>query len=218
MNPKLNSLIKAIVFYVKRRDGFITKTKLLKLLYLFDVEYFRVHRQTFTGFEWKFYHLGPWTAQYDPILDCLVESDQLVRRQSSQPDYDTQFFEPAQEEAINVALPELKDEYILKVILDNWGDKSSGEILDYVYFETEPMIKGQRDRLLDFGLIPEEPTPSYRRSPSGKSDKEIQAVRNRVAERLKSNASDEYEKTTSAPPRYDDEYWKAVEIMEELSH
>ena len=42
-------------------DGsYFTKTKLLKLLYLFDVEYYRIHRIIFfTGFSWKFYHLGP---------------------------------------------------------------------------------------------------------------------------------------------------------------
>jgi hypothetical protein len=217
MNPKLNILIEAIVFYVKGRGGFITKTKLLKLLYLFDVEYFRLHRETYTGFNWRFYHLGPWTAEYDPLLDSLVEQNALVRNYSSRPDYDTQFFEPSREISINEALPQLKDEFILKTILDNWGDKRTGEILDYVYFETEPMINGQRNEPLDFELIPEEPIPKYRRSSSGKTNKEIQTLREALAERLKSTVNKEPEKSTLGPPRYDDEYWRAMETLEELS-
>jgi hypothetical protein len=42
INP-LTELITAIVSYVTERGGYITKTKLLKLLYLFDVEFYRAH-------------------------------------------------------------------------------------------------------------------------------------------------------------------------------
>ena len=39
----LAELITAVVSYVTKREGYITKTKLLKLLYLFDVEFYRAH-------------------------------------------------------------------------------------------------------------------------------------------------------------------------------
>lgn len=41
MNPHLKNLIAAVVSYVTEHGGYITKTKLLKLLYLFDVEYYQ---------------------------------------------------------------------------------------------------------------------------------------------------------------------------------
>jgi hypothetical protein len=59
----VDNLIQAIVTWIAEHDGYATKTKLLKLLYLFDVEYYRQHRYTFTGFGWKFFHLGPWAAE-----------------------------------------------------------------------------------------------------------------------------------------------------------
>src|SRR4051794_32036482 len=71
------NLIAAIISFVKQKGSYVTKTKLLKLLYLFDIEYYRVHRRTFTGFSWKYFHLGPWAAEYDPTLDGLLASGAL---------------------------------------------------------------------------------------------------------------------------------------------
>jgi hypothetical protein len=65
-------LFAAIVSFVQERGSYVTKTKLLKLLYLFDVEYFRAHRKIFTGLKWKFFHLGPWAAEYDWSITRLL--------------------------------------------------------------------------------------------------------------------------------------------------
>lgn len=48
MNRTVEQLIPAIVSYVNEHNGYVTKTKLLKLLYLFDVEFFRTNRRIFT--------------------------------------------------------------------------------------------------------------------------------------------------------------------------
>jgi hypothetical protein len=68
----VDNLIPAIVTWIVEHDSSATKTKLLKLLYLLDVEYHRQHRRTFTGFGWKFFHLGPWAAEYDSALSGVV--------------------------------------------------------------------------------------------------------------------------------------------------
>src|SRR6266849_3614938 len=81
--PATDKLIVAIVTWVVDQESYVTKTKLLKLLYLFDVEYYRAHRQTFTGFSWKFFHLGPWAAEFDPTLDGLVAKAALVQQHSN---------------------------------------------------------------------------------------------------------------------------------------
>ena len=59
--PSTEKLIAAVVTWVVEQGSYVTKTKLLKLLYLFDIEYYRVHRQTFTGFSWKFFHLAVYS-------------------------------------------------------------------------------------------------------------------------------------------------------------
>ena len=81
--PNIEKLIAAIVTWVVGEGSYVTKTKLLKLLYLFDVEYYRAHRETFTGFGWKFFHLGPWAAEFDPALDELVNRGTLLQQRSN---------------------------------------------------------------------------------------------------------------------------------------
>src|SRR4029077_8152212 len=92
MNVALSQLIPALIFYVTERGGYVTKTKLLKLLYLFDVEFYRIHGITFTGFEWKFFHLGPWTGEFDALLEKLVAHETIVETKSTKSDFETKFY------------------------------------------------------------------------------------------------------------------------------
>ena len=84
----VDNLIPAIVTWIADHDSYATKTKLLKLLYLFDVEYYRQHRCTFTGFGWKFFHLGPWATEYDPTLSGLLAHGVLSEQRSNSSEYE----------------------------------------------------------------------------------------------------------------------------------
>src|SRR5262249_1119378 len=90
MNPKLKDLMAAIVSRVNERGSGVSKTKLLKLLYLFDIEWFRRHKETFSGFDWQFYLLGPWTGEYDPTLE-KYEANGSLQRERSTDAYGTEF-------------------------------------------------------------------------------------------------------------------------------
>jgi hypothetical protein len=87
MNAQTKQLVPGIVSYVTDHHGYVTKTKLLKILYLFDIEYYRTNRRTFTGFDWKFFHLGPWTPEYDPLISDLVVNGVLLEQQSLRSEY-----------------------------------------------------------------------------------------------------------------------------------
>lgn len=215
MNPNIHNLITATVSQVTAEGSFITKTKLLKLLYLFDVEYYRVHRQTFTGLHWKYFHLGPWTGEYDPILSGLVDREELIRRTGSRAEHDTEFYSTPRIVPIKEALSDFHDENILRGILNAWGSKTTGEILDYVYFQTEPIAQGERNEALDFSLIPEQSPQFYKRSSSGATPKEINAFRKRMEEKKAARAMNKMKATTFTPPRYDEEYLQAIDVMEE---
>jgi len=159
----IEKLIGAIVTWVVGEGSYVTKTKLLKLLYLFDVEHYRVHRQTFTGFGWKFFHLGPWAAEFYPALEGLVTTGALLQQRSNT-EFETSFYRSAERIDPREPFSNVKDEYILRGILKMWGTRSTGEILDYVYFQTAPMEAGIRNAPLDFSVIrPEQPT-AYSRS------------------------------------------------------
>jgi hypothetical protein len=212
MNYPLNELMVAIVSYVTEHGGYMTKTKLLKLLYLFDVEFYRVHGKTFTGFQWKYFHLGPWTKEFDPLLDELLSTGSLTEHAVERPDFDARYIRSAQPGNLRRPFDSYKDEGILKSVLDMWGPSSTGEILDYVYFRTEPMEHGIRNEKLDFSRVLPQLAETYKRQASNKSAGEIKALQRefgkRLAERVHSSA---FEFT---PPKYDDEFAAAMEKLD----
>ena len=142
--PSTERLMVAIVTWVVEHESYVTKTKLLKLLYLFDVEYFRVHRRTFTDFSWKFFHLGPWAAEYDPTLEALVSRNVLLQ-QCSNAEFERVFYKPVQRSDPREPFRNVTDENILRGVLKIWGARTTGEILDYAYFQTPPMEAGIRN-------------------------------------------------------------------------
>jgi len=212
MSNPLAELVTAIVSYVTEHGGSITKTKLLKLLYLFDVEFYRVHRKTFTGFQWKYFHLGPWTREFDPLLETLVASGSITEHLVERPDFDAKFLESSEPTDLKGTFRDFKDEILLRSVLDTWGQSSTGEILDYVYFRTEPMEHGIRNEPLDFSNILEQVPETYKRPSSGKTDGEIKKMRREFSQNLSKRLLSTAFAFTA--PRYDDEFQAAMEKLD----
>jgi len=212
MNPSLPELIVAVVSYVTEHGGYITKTKLLKLLYLFDVEFYRAHGQTFTRFQWKYFHLGPWTKDFDPLLESLLSKDELTEHVSERSEFDTRFLRSSETLELRRAVANYKDEAILRSVLDTWGPSTTGEILDYVYFRTEPMEYGVRNESLDFSKVVQQIPGPYKRMPSDKPPGEIRALRRQFGQEIAAKLSTPAFQFT--PPRYDDEFHAAMEKLD----
>jgi hypothetical protein len=212
MSNPLAELTTAIVSYVTERGGYITKTKLLKLLYLFDVEFYRAHGKTFTGFQWKYFHLGPWTREFDPLLEGLVARGTLIEQQIERPDYDAKFLRSTEPAGLRGTFVNFKDELILRNVLDLWGQSPTSEILDYVYFRTEPMEYGIRNEPLDFSRVLQQLPDTYKRPASKATAGEIKAMRREfsrnVAEKLPSKPFEFTE------PKYDEEFLAAMEKLD----
>jgi hypothetical protein len=213
MNENLAKLIPAIVSYVTARDSSISKTKLLKILYLFDIEWYRVHGQTYTGFKWIYHLLGPWTASYDPALEGLLANQILTTRKGSA--FDAQLFETGEDIDLDKLFDSYKDEALLKSVLNTFGEKSTPEILDHVYFRTEPMKDAVRGAVLDFSSVQDQPIPEYKRTSSGATREQIAAARQRITERQKGRARDAKREFT--PPKYDEEYYDFIEKLEAMN-
>jgi hypothetical protein len=210
MNSDLSRLIPAVVSYITEHGGYVTKTKLLKLLYLFDVEFYRLHRRIFSGFEWKFFHLGPWAREFDPLLEDLVARGGLVETTGSRPEYEARFYRASEPSDLGGLFASYQDEAALKVILDTWGQSSTGEILDYVYFRTDPMECGVRNEPLDFSKIPAQSGPVYVRRPSGKTKQDLEAARTQFREGATRRSRDASKQVVFTPPSYDEEFFVAL--------
>ena len=215
MDPTLSQLIPAVVSYVNEHGGYVTKTKLLKLLYLFDVEHYRIHRKIFTGFSWKFFHLGPWAKEYEEAVGNLVAQEILIESASTKPEYDTKFYRTPHPHSLDNIFQSLKDWAALKSVLQTWSESTTGEILDHIYFRTEPMEHGIRNEPLDFSSIQAEPHPKYSRSSSGKTAREIKSLRRKFQEKLAARVSTAGASFT--PPRYDEEFFEALSKLEKAN-
>lgn len=118
------------------------------------------------GFGWMFFHLGPWAAEYDAALYGSVADGLLSEQHSNSSEYDTAFYVPCERIGTRCVFRRVKDESILLEVLKHWGTRTIGEILDRVYFQTEPMETGTRNQPLDFSLIRTERPTAYSRSSS----------------------------------------------------
>jgi hypothetical protein len=211
MTPKVKQLIPAMVSYINDHDGYVTKTKLLKLLYLFDVEFYRTHHRLFTGFGWKFFHLGPWAREFDPVLNELVDEGVLLQVESAKQEYDTKFLRTESRFDFSNLFPSIKEEAPLRTVLNIWGDRPTGEILDYVYFHTEPMEQGIRNEPLNFSLISDERPEKYSRSASGTSPRDIAVAKKQFASKVAALQKPKSEvRFEFTPPKYDDEFVNAM--------
>jgi hypothetical protein len=211
--PNVDKLMAAIVTWVVGEGSYVTKTKLLKLLYLFDVEYYRVHRQIFTGFAWKFFHLGPWASEFDTTLDDLVTTGAMLQQRSNT-EFETAFYRAAERVDPGEPFSNVKDEQILRGVLKLWGPRSTGEILDYVYFQTAPMEAGIRNSHLDFSVIQQNESGAYVRSLSGKSNTEIQKLRAKFEAQQALRKASRIQSFEFTPPKYDEEYFDAMAKLE----
>jgi len=53
----------------------IGKTRLIKLLYLLDIENYKSYQRIFTELDWIFYKYGPYAFEIEKFLDLWRDAD-----------------------------------------------------------------------------------------------------------------------------------------------
>ncbi len=215
-NPSQNltALVKGILARAKEKEGYVNKTKLFKYLYLIDIESYRRTGGTLTDFNWIFYHYGPWARECEDLYSNLKEAGEIIIKTGSRPDLGTEFVEASEPVNLEDVIEDWRLEHAIRNLVDRWADRSLGEMLEYVYFHTEPMEEAERGKPLDFSKVERafhpQPVVLKRQAP----DKaEVQRMRKAVAERKACQPEPKSERFTPAP--YDDNYFEALRIMEE---
>ena len=99
-------------------------------------------------------------------------------------------------------------------IVEQWGLEPLPTILDYVYFETEPMQDVRRGDILDFSKIPKDPTTPQNTAKLEFSDAFIKNMRQRLNERREKREADRKKTRKATPPRYDEVYYQACKMMQ----
>ena len=124
-------------------------TRLVKLLYLADLEWRRTHKgEPIANLTWKFLHFGPYANELADLLGGPeLEVTELEQGK------DARRFTFGKETEKSGLPSEIVG--LLNQLVKKWGDVQLNKLLDYVYFDTEPMENAKRYELLDFsGLTP----------------------------------------------------------------
>jgi len=125
--------------------------RLQKLVYLLECEYYRWERTRLTNLDWVFFHYGPWSRALSTVVEqnFHIEPEILPDgREFKQVTYTPSAYSP---QAVRFD-PGL--EGMLQRVLEAWTTAPLPELLDFVYFHTEPMQDVERGQPLDFTKIP----------------------------------------------------------------
>lgn len=130
-----------------------SKTELIKMLYLTDLEYYRTFGEKYSELNYIYYHHGPWTKQYEQLLRYMI-GNEIVESQQTSTDGKQYFlyFLTNNPPRHNI---DIDDD--VSVILNNnlfiYKESDLSQILAVVY-KNEPMISAKRNELIDFSKVP----------------------------------------------------------------
>lgn len=129
-----------ILYFVYKTKGFITKTQLVKFLYLADLYSVKWTGKQLTDLDWYYYNYGPWDDGIDSALNGL--EGKIVQAK----DKDTILIQMG---ADFPTIDSFKLSESLQLMLENirreWAGGDSAkikELLSYVY-STAPMVEAQ---------------------------------------------------------------------------
>ncbi len=148
----LRSIITYIISQLGDMEASFGKTKLVKLLYLIDVEFFRSFSRQLTNLEWIFYYYGPYAFSLDQTfseLDLDIPQEDVVTASGAK----AKIFRLEKYVESDLDNSTGADKIIIDRIIKSWGYSDLNPLLSFVYFHTEPMATAERGEPLDFSRI-----------------------------------------------------------------
>ena len=216
---ELKPLIAYIVDQVGDQGGAIGRTALMKLVYLADIEHYRRYGKQATNLEWQFHHYGPYSVELDREVRSLgLDIDEAVFNKTQggramsgyryRRDGDWQEVARAFNSSYDATAKRCVDR-----VVQQWGLDPLPTILDYVYFETEPMQDARRGERLDFSKVQLESPSRTITAKAWLSEEVASEMRQRLRERKETAGKKEVRKATE--PLYDEVYEEACRVMAE---
>jgi antitoxin SocA-like protein len=142
-DPDLRSLIGYLHARAEDRGIALHRTKLIKLLYLVDVECARGRRAPLTGLEWVFSHHGPHAEEVVETVKAMLDSDLAM------PTWKEARLRRGGPEAPDCESWPASTKGMVDRVMDRFAARSLDELLDHVYFHTGPMRGARRGAALD---------------------------------------------------------------------
>lgn len=151
-DKNLGKLIQYIVDQLQDLEAAISTIRIVKLLYLIDVAYFRHRRRLLTGLEWIVYKYGPFAFQIPQAIEALgyrLEKEEVLTTEGRQA-----FVFRAEEEVDLSAIVDFTTQMLIDDTIKKWAYEDLYDLLNYVYFHTAPMEGVRFGERLEFEAIP----------------------------------------------------------------
>jgi hypothetical protein len=152
----IEPLLGAIAHAASERDTRLTKLRLVKFIYLFDLFWAQAEKRTFTNWPWAFVHYGPYCRESTDAIDRAEKLGYLTAEsyESNYSNEDFRLYGPgnriteAEVDKVKNLMPLYVSSRLFSVV-KKWGDDTYG-LLDYVYFHTGPMMNPRPGEPLSF--------------------------------------------------------------------
>lgn len=174
-------------------EGFLMrKITLIKYLYLLDVYMAQETGQKFTDIDWIFWKFGPYSNDSASLIDEIIENGLIVeQRYDTRYDKDFVQYKPIDNSPSRKDVWKLFPQKVLNKIFNSdlkrfWDD--TYKLLDYVYFDTEPMYNVKPGEKLNFENLEKDiiPEPIQLRAISKTKAKKILEILSKKVEKLPS--------------------------------
>ena len=208
----LRNLIAHVITELADMDAGFGKTRLVKLLYLIDVENYRRRGCTISGLEWRFHHYGPYASEIDAALREL-DLDVPQEDTATETGHKAIVLRPGRSLHSNLGkhVSSPSDLGLVNKVIRDWGEVELNPLLNHVYFFTEPMKDAERGETLDFSTI-------QRRQPDSPAARSAPIPPDLLAEyrsRFQEAKAKRVRRPLDPPPRFDSVYEEGVEHMNE---
>lgn len=149
--PPLSRLVLYVIDQLRDHGGSVSTIRIVKLLYLIDVEHYRRYGRILTGVDWFFYHYGPYASELAAVLakPSLDLGEETVRTQRG---FDARVFSVAAPQSLE-DITTFAVETMVRDKVAQWAMEDTRTLLDYVYTSTEPMRRAVFGERLDFTTI-----------------------------------------------------------------
>lgn len=134
----------------------LTEIHIIKYIYLLDYYTAKETGKTFTGTEWIFHHFGPWSYEIDNFVKNLVKTKDIFTEKIQTHFENNKEINMYVNISGNVSRRDIWGKFnkiVMKRIFNDdlpFFKNDTYKLLDYVYFETEPMINAKPEDKLIF--------------------------------------------------------------------
>ncbi len=145
------NILKNLIVYFTFKVDKLTPTKLVKLIYLADLDHYKKYRCTISEVPFYSYHYGPWHHIIDRVMqeECgeLIEVESVQTRKG-----DVIRIHKAKVAQASIKFPRPEMFKTLDEVVKKWGRISTKKIVEHIK-STTPFIETKKGDTIDFMLV-----------------------------------------------------------------